>query len=102
MIMRKLSSALEGVADAVFITNRDGRIEFVNASFEAVTGYSRMANPFVHMESQPGSWQAKDLIPGCSTGSLKKFPHPAATCSPWIVEPRSRGLRQRRGRIGNQ
>jgi PAS domain S-box-containing protein len=41
MMMRKLSSALEGIADAVVITDRDGRIEFVNAAFEEVTGYSR-------------------------------------------------------------
>ena len=40
MLMRKLSAALEGIADAVVITDRDGRIEFVNAAFEEVTGYS--------------------------------------------------------------
>lgn len=41
MMMRKLSAALEGIADAVVITDRDGRIEFVNAAFEGLTGYSR-------------------------------------------------------------
>ncbi|UQN09120.1 ATP-binding protein [Deinococcus sp. QL22] len=39
--MRKLSSALEQTADPVFITSRDGTIEYVNPAFETVTGYSR-------------------------------------------------------------
>jgi len=37
----KLSSAIEQTADIVFITNRDGVIEYVNPSFEKVTGYTR-------------------------------------------------------------
>ncbi len=39
--MRQLSMALEQTADAVMITNANGIIEYVNAAFEAVTGYSR-------------------------------------------------------------
>jgi diguanylate cyclase (GGDEF)-like protein/PAS domain S-box-containing protein len=37
----KLSSAVEQTADSVVITDRDGRIEYVNAAFEAATGFSR-------------------------------------------------------------
>jgi len=39
--MRKLSSALEQTADSVMITDAHGVIEYVNQSFEKVTGYSR-------------------------------------------------------------
>ena len=39
--MRKLSMALEQTADAVAITDCDGIIEYVNAAFEIITGYSR-------------------------------------------------------------
>lgn len=38
---KKLSSAVEQTADAVFITNRDGVIEYVNPAFESMTGFSR-------------------------------------------------------------
>lgn len=40
-MLRRLSSAVEQTADAVFITNRSGVIEYVNPAFEQVTGYSR-------------------------------------------------------------
>jgi len=36
----RLSNALEQTADSVFITNREGVIEYVNPAFEATTGYS--------------------------------------------------------------
>ena len=39
--MQKLSHALEQIADAVMITDRNGIIEYVNPAFEATTGYSR-------------------------------------------------------------
>lgn len=39
--MRKLSSALEQAADAVMITDRDRAIEYVNPSFEQLTGYRK-------------------------------------------------------------
>jgi len=39
--MRKLSAALEGTADAITITDLDGRVEYVNPAFEQVTGYTR-------------------------------------------------------------
>ena len=39
--MRKLSSALEQIADSVVITDRQGIIEYVNPGFEKTTGYSR-------------------------------------------------------------
>ena len=38
---RKLSRALEQTADSVLITDRDGVIEYVNAAFQQLTGYSR-------------------------------------------------------------
>jgi PAS domain S-box-containing protein len=38
--LRKLSRAVEGSADAIAITNRNGIIEYVNPAFEALTGYS--------------------------------------------------------------
>ena len=38
--LQKLSSALAQTADSVFITNRDGVIEYVNSAFEEMTGYS--------------------------------------------------------------
>jgi diguanylate cyclase (GGDEF)-like protein/PAS domain S-box-containing protein len=36
----KLSQAVEQTADTMFITDLDGRIEYVNPAFEKVTGYS--------------------------------------------------------------
>jgi phosphoserine phosphatase RsbU/P len=39
--IQTLSSAVEQTADSVFITDRDGRIEYVNPAFETITGYSR-------------------------------------------------------------
>ena len=39
--MHKLSSAVEQTADAVIITDPQGVIEYVNAAFERITGYSR-------------------------------------------------------------
>jgi diguanylate cyclase (GGDEF)-like protein/PAS domain S-box-containing protein len=38
---RKLSSAIEQAADSVIITDANGVIEYVNAAFEGMTGYSR-------------------------------------------------------------
>ncbi|HEX9614720.1 MAG TPA: PAS domain S-box protein [Bacteroidota bacterium] len=37
----KLSNAVEQSADAVFVTNLDGEIEYVNPAFEVITGYRR-------------------------------------------------------------
>ena len=39
--MRKLSGALEQTADAVLITDREGNIDYVNAAFRRMTGYTR-------------------------------------------------------------
>jgi two-component system, cell cycle sensor histidine kinase and response regulator CckA len=39
--LRKLSSAVEQAADIVVITDREGRIEYVNPAFELLTGYTR-------------------------------------------------------------
>jgi len=39
--VRKLSSAIEQSTDIVYITDRRGTIEYVNAGFERITGYSR-------------------------------------------------------------
>ena len=39
--LRKISPIMEHMADAVVITDRDGTIEYVNAGFERVTGYSK-------------------------------------------------------------
>ncbi len=39
--MLKLSSALTHAADAVMVTNREGRIEYVNPAFESITGFTR-------------------------------------------------------------
>lgn len=39
--MRKLSSAVEQTADSVIITDCTGIVEYVNPSFELLTGYSR-------------------------------------------------------------
>ncbi len=40
-LTQRLSNALEQTADSVFITDRTGRIEYVNPAFEATTGYPR-------------------------------------------------------------
>ena len=40
-ILQRLSSAVEQTADTIFITNRNGVIEYVNPAFELTTGYSR-------------------------------------------------------------
>jgi PAS domain S-box-containing protein len=37
----KLSNAIEQTADVIFITDKDGKIEYVNAAFEYVTGFTR-------------------------------------------------------------
>jgi PAS domain S-box-containing protein len=39
--LERLSSAVEQTADAVFITDRNGVIEYVNPAFEVVTGFPR-------------------------------------------------------------
>jgi len=39
--IRKLSSAMEKVADSIFITDVNGVIEYTNAAFEMVTGFCR-------------------------------------------------------------
>jgi PAS domain S-box-containing protein len=39
--LRLLSNAVEQTADVVFITDRNGNIEYVNPAFEVTTGYSR-------------------------------------------------------------
>ncbi len=39
--LRKLSSAVEQTADSIFITNKDGIIEYVNPAFEERTGYTK-------------------------------------------------------------
>jgi PAS domain S-box-containing protein len=39
--LQKLSRVIEQTGDSVFITDRDGVIEYVNPSFEKLTGYSR-------------------------------------------------------------
>jgi PAS domain S-box-containing protein len=40
--LQRLSNAVEQTADAVFITDRTGVIEYVNPAFEVVTGYPRV------------------------------------------------------------
>jgi diguanylate cyclase (GGDEF)-like protein/PAS domain S-box-containing protein len=37
--LRQLSQVVKQAADAVFVTDRDGRIEYVNPAFERLTGY---------------------------------------------------------------
>lgn len=39
--IRKLSSAMEKVADSIFITDCNGVIEYINPAFETITGYCR-------------------------------------------------------------
>ena len=39
--LRQLSSVTEQTADTVLITDRDGKIEYVNTAFEQLTGYTR-------------------------------------------------------------
>lgn len=39
--IRKLSSAMEKVADSIFITDCNGVIEYINPAFEIITGYCR-------------------------------------------------------------
>lgn len=41
MLMAKLSRALEQTADSILISDRHGKIEYVNAGFEETTGYGR-------------------------------------------------------------
>jgi sigma-B regulation protein RsbU (phosphoserine phosphatase) len=40
-VYERLSAAVEQTADSVMITDRHGRIEYVNPAFEATTGYGR-------------------------------------------------------------
>ena len=40
-MLRKLSLAVEQTTESVFITNREGLIEYVNPAFEKLTGYRR-------------------------------------------------------------
>ena len=39
--VRRLSSAVEQTADAIYITDRNGVLEYVNPGFERITGYSK-------------------------------------------------------------
>ncbi len=39
--VRRLSNAVEQTADAIYITDRDGVVEYVNPGFERITGYSK-------------------------------------------------------------
>jgi len=39
--LRRLSNAVEQTADAIYITDRDGVVEYVNPGFEHMTGYSK-------------------------------------------------------------
>jgi PAS domain S-box-containing protein len=39
--VQRLSSAVEQTADAIFITDREGVIEYVNPAFETMTGFTR-------------------------------------------------------------
>ncbi|MEW6756196.1 MAG: PAS domain S-box protein [Candidatus Latescibacterota bacterium] len=39
--LRQLSSVVEQTADLVMVTDREGRIEYMNPAFEQLTGYSR-------------------------------------------------------------
>ena len=39
--LRRLARVVEEVAESVFITDREGRIEYVNPAFERQTGYTR-------------------------------------------------------------
>jgi two-component system, NarL family, sensor histidine kinase NreB len=39
--LQKLSHVVDQTADSVFVTSRDGVIEYVNPAFEMLTGYSR-------------------------------------------------------------
>ena len=39
--MKKLSSAVEQTADSIMITDTEGRIEYINPAFTAMTGYTR-------------------------------------------------------------
>ena len=39
--LKRLSSAVEQTADAVFITDKAGNIEYINHAFETLTGYTR-------------------------------------------------------------
>lgn len=41
LVIRKLSSAVERVADSIFMTDTRGVIEYVNPAFEQITGFSR-------------------------------------------------------------
>lgn len=41
MTLKKLSSAVEQTADSVFITDKDGVIEYVNLAAEELTGYTK-------------------------------------------------------------
>ena len=41
MLPHELSRAFEQTADSVFVTNRDGVIEYVNPAFEVMAGFSR-------------------------------------------------------------
>ena len=40
-VLKKFSRAIEQTDDSVFITNRDGMIEYVNSAFERLTGYGQ-------------------------------------------------------------
>ena len=43
--LQRLSSAVEQTADAVFITDRDGMIEYVNPAFEQSLAIQRGGSP---------------------------------------------------------
>ncbi len=71
--LRKLSCAVEQSADAIFITNSEGIIEYVNPAFELLTGYSSeevSRQDFVHSEIRGAS--ARTLPGGVGNHSFRQ------------------------------
>jgi PAS domain S-box-containing protein len=72
--LRKLSCAVEQSTDAIFITDNEGIIEYVNPAFEAVTGYCRAEvigkTPAVLNSGQQAPLQYRELWETIRAGNV--------------------------------
>ena len=74
--VRKLSCAVEQSADTILVTNSDGIIEYVNPTFEALTGYSQQdvvgQTPSMLKSGQPAPVLYRELWETIRPGEISR------------------------------
>ena len=74
----RLSKAVEQTADAVFITDREGRIQYVNPAFELISGYPEGRRMWLNLKWKDGldgtgNTVAAGPTSGCGGGSERRI-----------------------------